>query len=141
MRGRCGNSTARSCVSAAWSPRLHRPALLESSGHNVDSTLRVAVRQFEQRAMAEEHTARERPQFATYHAERAAEMEAHATVLRGLLLRGRGVDCARQLTDLRVCSARAAPMAVLTCFLSSGGGSTALMPSDCSHSSRHQPLV
>ena len=36
---------------------------------------------------------------------------------------------------------RAAPIAVLTCARSSGGGNTARMPSDLIQSSRHQPLV
>lgn len=66
-------------------------SLLEASGHQVDSTLWVAVRQFEQRAnlqraMAEEQTASGRQKMATHYTERAAEMEAHATVLRRLLL-------------------------------------------------------
>jgi len=39
------------------------------------------------------------------------------------------------------CSAFAAPIAVVTCRFSSGGGSTAFIPSDWIHSSRHQPLV
>ncbi len=46
-----------------------------------------------------------------------------------------------QLIDLRACSVRAAPIAVLTFFRSSGGGRTASMPRACSHSSRHQPRV
>ncbi|MNW11198.1 hypothetical protein D3C71_2085920 [compost metagenome] len=42
---------------------------------------------------------------------------------------------------LRCCSARDAPMAVSTFFTSSGGGSTAGMPSASMANSRHQPLV
>ena len=41
----------------------------------------------------------------------------------------------------RACSARAAPMAVFTSFCSSGGGSTAFMPREAIHNSRHQPLL
>ena len=43
--------------------------------------------------------------------------------------------------DFLPCSAFAASIAVFTSRFSSGGGSTALRPSDFSHSSRHQPLV
>jgi hypothetical protein len=42
---------------------------------------------------------------------------------------------------LRAFLARAAPMAVLTSCSSSGGGSTAGIPSDSIHSSRPQPVV
>jgi len=43
--------------------------------------------------------------------------------------------------SFRDCFARAAPIAVLTSFSSSGGGRTAFMPSDWIHSSRAQPCV
>jgi len=42
--------------------------------------------------------------------------------------------------DLRDCSARACPIADLTCFFSSGGGSTAFMPRPWRDSSRSQPF-
>ena len=42
---------------------------------------------------------------------------------------------------LRRCSAFAASIAVFTSSFSSGGGSTAFIPSDCSQSSRHQPRL
>lgn len=41
----------------------------------------------------------------------------------------------------RACLARAAPIAVLTSFSSSGGGRTVGRPSEAIHSSRHQPVV
>ena len=41
----------------------------------------------------------------------------------------------------RDCSAREAPMAVVTFLRSSGGGRTAVMPSDSNQSSRAQPCV
>src|SRR5690606_3667890 len=41
----------------------------------------------------------------------------------------------------RDCAARAAPIAVLTLFSSSGGGSTAFIPSESIQSSRTQPVV
>jgi len=43
--------------------------------------------------------------------------------------------------SFRDCFARAAPIAVLTSFSSSGGGRTAFIPSDWIHSSRAQPCV
>ena len=52
-----------------------------------------------------------------------------------------GIAPARHSMSSRCCSAREAPMAVSTFFTSSGGGSTAGMPSDLIHSSRHQPVV
>ena len=52
-----------------------------------------------------------------------------------------GIASARHSMSSRCCSAREAPMAVSTFFTSSGGGSTAGMPSDLIHSSRHQPVV
>jgi hypothetical protein len=48
---------------------------------------------------------------------------------------------AHQRIVLRSCSARAAPIAVFTCFRSSGGGRTAFIPRASIHSSRHQPFV
>lgn len=47
----------------------------------------------------------------------------------------------RAVCDVRSCLAFAAPAALLTSFLSSGGGSTASSPSDLSHSSRHHPWL
>lgn len=66
-------------------------SLLEASGQHVDATLWAAVRQFEQRAnlqraMAHEEGIQGREKMAAHYTERAAEMEAHATVLRRLLL-------------------------------------------------------
>ena len=57
-----------------------------------------------------------------------------------------GFDPTRRQTYLlaifvRAFSARAAPMAVSTSLTSSGGGSTAFIPSDSIQSSRHHPLV
>lgn len=52
-----------------------------------------------------------------------------------------GIASARHSMSSRCCSARDAPMAVSTCLTSSGGGSTAGMPSDLIHNSRHQPAV
>jgi len=50
--------------------------------------------------------------------------------------------CVSQLTILsRSCLARAAPIAVLTSFSSSGGGSAAGRPKDSTQSSRAQPVV
>jgi hypothetical protein len=43
--------------------------------------------------------------------------------------------------SLRACLARAAPIAVLTSFSSSGGGMTAGKPNDSIHNSRAQPVV
>ncbi len=43
-------------------------------------------------------------------------------------------------SSLRAISAREAPIAVFTSFCSSGGGSTAFMPSEAIASSRHHPL-
>ena len=51
-----------------------------------------------------------------------------------------GLLCRIQRLCSLACSARAAPIALLTCLRSSGGGSTAFIPSDSSHSSRHQPF-
>lgn len=50
-------------------------------------------------------------------------------------------DRRRQSISSRCCSARDAPIAVSTFFTSSGGGSTAGMPSDSIHNSRDHPLV
>jgi two-component system chemotaxis response regulator CheB len=66
-------------------------ALLEASGNNVDSTLWVAMRQFEQRAalqseMAAEYADSGRERLAAHYRAGAAEMQAHAEVLRNLLL-------------------------------------------------------
>lgn len=52
-----------------------------------------------------------------------------------------GIASARHSMSSRCCSARDAPMAVSTFLTSSGGGSTAGMPSDLIHNSRHQPAV
>ncbi len=67
-------------------------ALLDAPGQDVDSTLWVAVRQFEQRSqlqyeMAEEQTASGHLPRAAYYQQRAVEMQAHAQVLRALLLK------------------------------------------------------
>ncbi len=67
-------------------------ALLDAPGHDVDSTLWVAVRQFEQRGqlqyeMAEEQSAGGHAPRAAYYRQRAEEMQAHAQVLRTLLLK------------------------------------------------------
>ena len=67
-------------------------ALLDAPGHDVDATLWMAVRQFEQRAqlqfeMGQEQTASGHVPRATFYQQRAAEMRAHAQVLRTLLLK------------------------------------------------------
>ena len=66
------------------------------------------------------------------------------TLIARSSLRGRAVGPCVWRHDRAISSraflARAAPIAVVTCFCSSGGGSTALMPSDCSHSSRVHPV-
>lgn len=46
-----------------------------------------------------------------------------------------------RVMSLRAFFARSAPMAVFTCFLSSGGGSTDGNPSESIHNSRAQPFV
>jgi hypothetical protein len=53
----------------------------------------------------------------------------------------RGLATSRYNIRFRAIFARAAPMADFTSFSSSGGGSTAGMPSDSIHSSRPQPVV
>ena len=52
----------------------------------------------------------------------------------------RGRTCLAYRDFSALCSALAAPIAVFTCFSSSGGGSTAFIPRDSIQSSRHHPL-
>jgi hypothetical protein len=65
----------------------------------------------------------------------------HRDVAKGTAVGSEGTHAPSYRDFALFCSARAAPMAVFTCFLSSGGGSTAFRPRDSSHNSRHQPLL
>ena len=60
---------------------------------------------------------------------------------RSILLTRGMPDASRQSISLRASFARAAPIAVLTSFASSGGGNTAGIPSDSIQSSRVHPVV